>query len=68
MSDCRDFSSIVLRKNMLIYVPFQKEVKVNFKRMTSDKSRARYNCAKKFHSEELSTKAPSNHSIPVSVV
>lgn len=38
------------------------------KRMGADKWRARYNCAKKFHWEELSTKAPRNHSIPVSVV
>lgn len=38
------------------------------KRMGADKWRARHNCAKKFHSEELSTKAPRNHSIPVSVV
>lgn len=35
--------------------------------MTVDKSRARYNCAKKFPSEELSSKAPSNHSILISV-
>lgn len=31
------------------------------------KSRARYNCTKEFHSEELLDKAPSNHSIPVLV-
>lgn len=38
-----------------------------FQNMTSDKSRAKYNSAKEFHSAELFTKASSNHSIPASV-
>lgn len=38
-----------------------------FQRMTSAKSRAKYNSAKEFNSEELFTKASSNHSIRASV-